>query len=49
MARDQHDETLLLSILDFRPVVGATTLSLDSALAGYVRQVADQVGVPLTR
>ncbi len=47
MARDPHDESLLLSILDLKPTAGTTTPSLDSALAGYVRQVAEAVGVPL--
>ncbi|OAP28975.1 MULTISPECIES: DUF6292 family protein [Amycolatopsis] len=44
-ARDRDDETLLLSILDLEP--GATAPSLESALASYVRQVAEQIGVPL--
>nr|WP_237439749.1 DUF6292 family protein [Amycolatopsis rubida] len=46
MARDPHDESLLLSILDIQPAVGAAP-SLDSALAGYVRRVAEQIGIPL--
>lgn len=46
MARDPHDESLLLSILDIEPAVNVAP-SLDSALAGYVRRVAEQIGVPL--
>ncbi|WP_199730277.1 DUF6292 family protein [Amycolatopsis panacis] len=47
MAHDPQDENLLLSILDLKPTAGATTPNLETALAGYVRQVAEQVGVPL--
>ncbi|PKW00177.1 hypothetical protein ATK30_0264 [Amycolatopsis echigonensis] len=47
MARDPHDESLLLSILDLKPAPSAATPTLDSALAGYVSQVAERVGIPL--
>ncbi|WP_409179647.1 DUF6292 family protein [Amycolatopsis sp. VS8301801F10] len=45
-ARDPRGEPLLLSIVDLKPA-GAAAPSLDSALAGYLRQVAEEVGVPL--
>ncbi|MFF0145176.1 hypothetical protein ATK36_4837 [Amycolatopsis sulphurea] len=46
MARDRPDKILLLSILGLEPAAETGAPGLESALAGYTRQVAELIGVP---